>query len=402
MHFLNQLRGRGRVLVTLFAVSLFLLDVEAADPVNVTVGDNICVAGYVMDNYCIARGTLLDPSGVVSLGPDGPIDHTLHCLIDVLQCINSPYEILKKLDNGNFGRAWRLESNDLVVAHAKEVGVCSTCDGTGTQVAGYKATIFADVLNLGSDTIPALIKVTSVFDHTTGCGGVEYAVPSMVTGNGSGGGLSLNQKILIHGSLMLIGWGFLLPSGVIIARLARHRPGSLWFKAHIIIQPIALLLTIVAWSIALHNFRALESGKSGGKSYTHAVFGMITMVIGIFQPINAIFRPHAPEEGESKTVLRLTWEIVHKALGYIAAFVLAPVTIVLGTKIVPFVEDGERFQIAYGVLAIGLIILIIGLLLDKRSIYKSMPENDEPGAVQKLAVVDAVVVSNSEVRSLNA
>lgn len=387
------------MLVTLFAVSLSLLVVEAADPVKVFVGDNICVAGYVMDNYCIARGTLLDPSGIVTLGPTGPIEHTLHCLIDVASCVESPFEILKPLENGNFGRAWRLESNDLVVAHAKEVGVCSKCDGLGSQKQGYQATIFADVLDLGSDSTPSRIKVTNVFDYDTGCGGVEYEVPSMVTGDGSGGGLSLNQKILIHGSLMLCGWGFLLPSGVIIARLARHRPGSLWFQVHIIIQPIALLLTIIAWVIALQNFSAL---KSGGKHYAHAVFGMITMVIGIFQPINAIFRPHPPAEGESKSVLRLTWEIVHKALGYIAAFVLAPLTIVLGTKIVPVVEDGERFQIAYGVVAIVLIILIIGLLLDKRSTSKSMPEDDEPGAVQKLAAVDAVVDINSEVRSLKA
>mmetsp|Transcript_17545 Transcript_17545/g.26257 ORF Transcript_17545/g.26257 Transcript_17545/m.26257 type:complete len:394 (-) Transcript_17545:79-1260(-) len=390
MYFLNQLRGGGRVLLTLLAVSPFL-GVEAADPVEVFVGSEICVTDYVMDNFCIARGTLLDPSGVVSLGPDGPIDHTLHCLIDVPQCIKSPYEILKKLDNGNYGRAWRLESNDLVVAHAKGVGKCDECDGSGTQVAGYKATIFADVLDLGSDNVPALIKVTSVFDDTLGCGGVEYAVPSMVTGDGSGSGLSLNQKILIHGSLMLIGWGFLLPSGVIIARLARHRPGSLWFKAHIIIQPFALLLTIIAWSIALHNFRALESGKAAGKSYTHAVFGMITMVIGIFQPINAIFRPHPPAEGESKSVLRLTWEIVHKALGYAAAFILAPVTIVLGTQLVPNPKDGEGFQIAYGVFAIVLIMLIIGLVLDKRS--TSTSENDEPAADKKLAVGDGEVVS---------
>jgi len=35
---------------------------EMADPASVLVGDDICFEGFVMDNFCIERGTLLDVS----------------------------------------------------------------------------------------------------------------------------------------------------------------------------------------------------------------------------------------------------------------------------------------------------------------------------------------------------
>jgi hypothetical protein len=57
-------------------------------------GEEICVQGFVMDNFCIRRGTLLDMSTVVTL--QNPELHTFHCtgMIDPQLCPDSGYAVL--------------------------------------------------------------------------------------------------------------------------------------------------------------------------------------------------------------------------------------------------------------------------------------------------------------------
>ena len=45
---------------------------------------DVCFEGYVMDRYCINRGTLLDNAQVKTLL--NPEKHSLHCLVDVGVC----------------------------------------------------------------------------------------------------------------------------------------------------------------------------------------------------------------------------------------------------------------------------------------------------------------------------
>ncbi len=62
-----------------------------------------------MDVYCIERGTLLDNPSVKTLSLDGPIKHSVHCLVDVGRCNSSPFEVLIKVENTtDWGRAWRV------------------------------------------------------------------------------------------------------------------------------------------------------------------------------------------------------------------------------------------------------------------------------------------------------
>lgn len=149
---------------------------------EVEVGDTVCVNGYVMDYTCIQNGRLFDNPSVHPLGPNGPIVHTIHCLIDVPVCANSPFEILHDVSNGRrerFGRAWRLESNDLVIEHAKRIGICD--EGCrGIQERGLTATIIGKVLNLGNSNTPALIEVERVGHGAVGCGKYIFEVPNMV------------------------------------------------------------------------------------------------------------------------------------------------------------------------------------------------------------------------------
>ena len=167
-------------LLTLICISDILNKVNGQQKVEV--GDTICVNGYVMDYTCIERGRLFDNPSIHPLGPNGPVVHTIHCLIDVPVCVNSPFEILHDVSNGRrqrFGRAWRVEDNDLLIEHAKRMGICDEgCQGN--QERGLTATIIGKVLNLGNSKTPALLEVEQVGHGNIGCGDSEFEVPNMI------------------------------------------------------------------------------------------------------------------------------------------------------------------------------------------------------------------------------
>jgi hypothetical protein len=362
--------------------------VAHAAETKVKVGSMICTTGYVMDSFCINRGTLFDNPTVDTLGPDGPIKHSVHCLIDVSSCVNSPFELLQGVDddNSSFGRSWRVDNNDLLVNYAKDIGECQSKGCTGTLKTGLRATVIAEVLDLGSSATPPLIKVRTVGDATVGCssqmidgaGGTENVMivedpqPSMIIGDG---GSSLNTIYIIHGGLMLLGWGFLLPSGAIIAKFFKHRPDGLWFQIHKMCQIGGLLIVLISFIIILMNSTALSD--KGTSSYTHAVMGVTTMVIGLLQPLNAVFRPKHTEG--NKTRNRFLWEIMHKGLGWGVLF-LAIITISIGTTLLSTKNMQRNFQICYGVLVGGLIVLLMVFLLKDKQKYEKLATSDQKAA----------------------
>lgn len=368
----------SKLLLFLYAYVSYI-QLVSADKIQVSKGDSICVAGYVMDYFCINRETLFDNPSIKTLSSAGPTSHSVHCLIDVAQCIASPFEVLAPLNDGseNFARAWRIDDHKDVVSHAKMIGDCNGCDDKNKSglKKGYRATINATVMDMGSKSTPALISVTSVQNYEVGCGGLEYEAPSMVvSASGGEGGVSFATLVLIHGSLMIVGWGLLLPTGVIIAALAKHRPDALWFKIHKILQPFALLVTIAGFWVALQNFSALQA-TVGTLNHSHATCGVVTMVLGILQPISGWLRPHV-EEDEEKSSKRFAWEVCHKGIGYSVIF-LAVATIIMGTQITSIPSDGTKLLITYLVFVGVLVFLIIALLLDKHVIYEEVKVKEE-------------------------
>jgi hypothetical protein len=311
------------------------------------VGDKICVEGLVMDFFCIERGTLFDNPSVRTL--EDPMRHSVHCLVDVRQCVGSPYEILLDPLPGEslFARGWRLDdaTKSLVIDLAQSVGECSTCNPTVSDpiVRGLRVAINVTVLDLGSTDSPPTISGSDVRMSSVGgneCGNSipgtstnaagQYAQqarpPIYITGSGS----NLQRKYNAHASLMLIAWGWLLPTGAVFARLFKHRPS--WYHIHMSLQVCGLALALVGWIIALRNFSVFEMGMVEN-TYRHGVLGSATMTLGLLQPLNAVLRPHAPSTfGETKTKARVVWETLHKTTGYVV-LILSVVTIGYGTVI---------------------------------------------------------------------
>mmetsp|Transcript_69441 Transcript_69441/g.104770 ORF Transcript_69441/g.104770 Transcript_69441/m.104770 type:complete len:391 (-) Transcript_69441:64-1236(-) len=364
-----------KLLLLLLATASNIKWTVNAQPPPLEVGQSFCVEGFVMDFFCINRGTLLDNPSVVSL--EEPERHSVHCLIDVASCNSSPYEVLvdpnDSIGGGLYTRGWRLTpaTQALAIAEAQAVGICDDCQNTGDLEFGFRAVMDATIVDLG---VPGETPITIDATQIVASVGVEnpcwafFGLPNVLDSVDPAefaiaGGGGLRPVILAHGSLMMIAWGLLLPSGVIIAKFLKHRPDGLWFRIHKPLQITGLIIALTGWIIALVNFNVF--GDKGYTNYYHGVMGCTVMTIGLLQPINAFFRPHAPEPGEETPLPRLLWEVLHKSMGWIAVL-LAVGTISLGTTLLPMLEDQKRYQLTYGIGCGGaLLILIIYIVVDK-------------------------------------
>jgi hypothetical protein len=191
---------------------------------------NVCYDGFVMDRYCIDRGTLLDNPSLSTL--DFPDKHSVHCLVDVASCRNSVFEMLSLEPNGagTHCRAYALDNTgrDLVTSLARSTGICSTCSGgAGSQTHGFAAVVVGTVENPTDSTALPLLRATQILPTGSDCpNGLSKTLPNHVECS-SGGAL---PAIIAHGSLMMLSWGFLLPLGVVCAHFLRHRENALWFS----------------------------------------------------------------------------------------------------------------------------------------------------------------------------
>jgi len=333
----------------------------------------VCLEGFIMDQYCIDRGTLLDNPSLNTL--QNPASHTIHCLVDISSCCNSGYELLTTPREGSnkFCRSYQLDDtgNKQTVALARSVGSCSTCDGSGMKESGFRAVVTGTVtVATGSSDLPTL-RVLQILDESKSCSMlpdvVEITEPPCITTSGR-----LQPIMHLHGALMILSWGCLLPAGVITARQYKHRPNAFWFKYHRAMQITGLAIALTGVVIAIFNFTALSSPSTN--AFVHGIFGIITMSLGLLQPINAFFRPHLPKEGEKKSFSRKVWSIIHKGSGYIA-LILAVITIVLGTRLLPEPANQTVFQVVYVAMIVPLICLVLYSRKDKKKIMFSEPDN---------------------------
>jgi len=177
----------------------------------------------------------------------------------------------------------------------------------------------------------------------------------------------------------------MLPSGVVLARFSKHREGALWFRFHRVLQPLGLAVALVAWIVALVKFHVFGSDNGGGdegKAYYHGVVGIIIMTLGLIQPMIAFVRPPNEEDilvGGVKSTSRIVWEGVHKSVGYLA-ILLAVANIAVGTTLVPMPTDRRKFQLGYGIGAVGaVVILMVAILVDGRRWRKKVLEETREG-----------------------
>ena len=150
-----------------------------------------------------------------------------------------------------------------------------------------------------------------------------------------------------HGITMMLSWGLLLPVGVLCARYQRKNEKKMmsmpfWFAMHKFCQ-------YTGWFLQIIGFVLIFVGKGGGhfsSSLTvgllHMFFGLVIVVLGTLQPLNAFFRPHPNDENGNKTKKRQQWEYLHKGTGYFAV-IGGPINCALGVLMVKSLNYDSTF-----------------------------------------------------------
>ncbi|XP_061342288.1 cytochrome b561 and DOMON domain-containing protein At3g25290-like [Gastrolobium bilobum] len=113
----------------------------------------------------------------------------------------------------------------------------------------------------------------------------------------------------VHGVLNIIGWGTLLPIGVIIARYFRVFPvkwDPTWFYLHIGCQLTGFLIGTVGWAIGL----SLGHASTYYTFHTHRAFGIIIFTFSTIQMLAFRLKPKETDD------YRKYWNMYHHFLGY--------------------------------------------------------------------------------------
>ena len=334
---------------------------------------DVCVVGYVMDTFCIERGTLLDNPALKTL--ERPDAHSVHCLVDVPRCYESGFEVLvlpaEPVGDKTYCRAVKLDSNGNAAALklARDMGKvgsgCTTCTGTkGTLERGFRATVRGTV-DLSEASAVRTIVTSSILPESVGCGNVNITDPCSLSPDSSSSSAT-SWGVVAHGSLMVTSWGLLLPMGVLIAHFLRHRDPT-WFVIHRGIQFCGICFALSGFIIAVTQFSVFHPGYFA-VAQAHGYMGCIVMTIGFLQPLNAYFRPHKSKE-HPRSEKRKYWEWLHKGSGWFAIFLAIP-TICIGTTL----AGGDLsllFQINYAV-HIAILMTLIFLLIKDRKKYVAL------------------------------
>ena len=126
---------------------------SGANAPAISVGDEVCITSYIIDNFCIERGTFLDNPSLNTL--ENPEEHSFHCLLDVDVCQEGGYQVIgdKNPDSGMHCLGFRLDDTDTVLSAgqaAGQEGYCTTCTGDASAPEyGWLATVKGTVSELG-------------------------------------------------------------------------------------------------------------------------------------------------------------------------------------------------------------------------------------------------------------
>ncbi|KAK4375213.1 hypothetical protein RND71_005890 [Anisodus tanguticus] len=142
----------------------------------------------------------------------------------------------------------------------------------------------------------------------------------------------LRPVLAVHGFMMFMAWGILLPCGILAARYLKHVKGDGWLQIHVYLQYSGLSIVFLGFLFAVAELRDLSF------SSLHVEFGMLGIVLAIAQPVNAYIRPKKPGSGEEVSSKRRLWEYIHVIMGR-GAIVVGIAALITGMK-----HLGQRYD----------------------------------------------------------
>ncbi|GJN38961.1 hypothetical protein PR202_gb28047 [Eleusine coracana subsp. coracana] len=76
----------------------------------------------------------------------------------------------------------------------------------------------------------------------------------------------LHPVLAVHGFMMFVAWGILLPGGIMAARYLKHLKGDVWFQAHTYLQYSGIVVMLLGVLFAVAELRADQRVSSTTKS----------------------------------------------------------------------------------------------------------------------------------------
>ncbi|CAA0822749.1 Cytochrome b561- DM13 and DOMON domain-containing protein [Striga hermonthica] len=125
----------------------------------------------------------------------------------------------------------------------------------------------------------------------------------------------LRPVLAVHGFMMFLAWGILLPGGILAARYLKHVKDDSWFRIHVNLQYSGLAIVFLGFLFAVAELRGLTFDS------LHVKFGMLAILLALAQPVNAYLRPKKPAPGEEASSRRVIWEYSHFITGRFAIIV---------------------------------------------------------------------------------
>ncbi|KAL8054526.1 hypothetical protein ABFX02_05G142000 [Erythranthe guttata] len=125
----------------------------------------------------------------------------------------------------------------------------------------------------------------------------------------------LRPVLAVHGFMMFLAWGILLPAGILAARYLKHVKDDSWYRIHVYLQYSGLAIVFLGFLFAVAELRGLTLDS------VHVKFGMLAILLAVAQPMNAYLRPKKAAIGEESSRKRIVWEYTHIITGRCALVV---------------------------------------------------------------------------------
>ncbi|KAM7498911.1 hypothetical protein LguiA_023325 [Lonicera macranthoides] len=128
-------------------------------------------------------------------------------------------------------------------------------------------------------------------------------------------GVNRQHLRMVHGILNIVGWGTILPIGVILSRYLKRFPCKYkyWFRLHASTQCVGYVLGVSGWIIGL----VLGHASSQHTFRTHRILGICIFTFTTLQMFALRLKPNMRDE------FREYWNMYHHFLGYSLLAIIA-------------------------------------------------------------------------------
>lgn len=176
-----------------------------------------------------------------------------------------------------------------------------------------------------------------------------------------------------HGVLNVVGWGIMLPIGIMFARYLRQFECAdpAWFYIHAFCQTVGYALGVAGWATGLK----LGSYSKGIVYSKHRKIGIAIFVFGTLQVFALLLRPKKEHK------FRKYWNIYHHTLGY-TVVVLSVLNMLKGFDIL---KPDHKWKRAYIIViatlgGIALVLEIASWIIFFRRRYSKGPRTSNSAA----------------------